>query len=305
MNPVQQFIREAHLIVSTGDNGWDLSDMHFRFRINQNDFETPGDAEIRVFNLSEASLFRVTQEYQTVTLFAGYQGNSAIIFKGTIKQFRRGRENATDTFLDILASDSDIAYNFSTVNQSIAAGNSPKAPIQAAAKAMNLGIRANLDGLNPMLRGKVMFGMARDFIRDSSDTLGASWSVQDGKVQITPLQGYEDGEVVVINSTTGMIGIPEQTDEGVRVRVLLNPYLKIGNVFQLNNKDVTQLQIDDLVAYNSYKAVQYAAHLSAGSDGKYRLFVVEHSGDTRGQEWYSDLLGLSIDQSSNLVESKN
>ena len=41
---------------------------------------------------------------------------------GLIKQVRIGRENGTDTFLNIAAADGDKAYNFAVVNATLAAG---------------------------------------------------------------------------------------------------------------------------------------------------------------------------------------
>jgi hypothetical protein len=37
------------------------------------------------------------------------------------------------------------------------------------------------------------------------------------------------------------------------------------------------------------------------TDGFYRLYQVEYIGDTRGQEWYSELVGLAVDKSSDKV----
>ncbi|MGC8165472.1 hypothetical protein ACP3WT_28400, partial [Salmonella enterica] len=65
---------------------------------------------------------RIEQEFTRIVLQAGYAGNYGIIFDGSVKQVRRGRENQTDTYLDITAADGDSAYNFAVVNTSLAAG---------------------------------------------------------------------------------------------------------------------------------------------------------------------------------------
>ncbi|WP_457832633.1 hypothetical protein, partial [Staphylococcus aureus] len=84
-----------------------------------------------------------------------------------VKQVRRGRENQTDTYLDITAADGDSAYNFAVVNTSLAAGSTVEQHVQAACTAM-APFGVSLDYMfelpkNPLPRGKVMFGMARDF----------------------------------------------------------------------------------------------------------------------------------------------
>lgn len=51
--PGDQWIRKAQLVVtpSLGNEGLDLSDMHFQFEITAADRETPNVAIIRIYNL--------------------------------------------------------------------------------------------------------------------------------------------------------------------------------------------------------------------------------------------------------------
>ena len=55
-------------------------------------------------------------------------------------------------------------------------------------------------------RGKVMYGMARKYMRDTAKQTGTSWSIQDGKVQMVPVRGYLPGEAVVLTAETGLVG---------------------------------------------------------------------------------------------------
>ncbi|WP_457818986.1 hypothetical protein, partial [Staphylococcus aureus] len=72
--------------------------------------------------------------------------------------------------------------------------------------------------------------MARDFMRGAARTAQAVWSIQDGKVQLVPETSYRPGLIPVITSETGMIGLPEQTQNGITVKMLLNPYVKISQL---------------------------------------------------------------------------
>ena len=53
------------------------------------------------------------------------------------------------------------------------------------------------------------------------------------------------------------------------------------------------------MAYNQYTGVQNLAQVS--TDGLYRVFVAEHSGDTRGSEWYTDLTCLAVNPQTQQV----
>ena len=111
----QQYIRNASLIVADAQgNGLDLASLRIVFKVKKSSAQTPNSAIIRVYNLSDNTAKQIREEFQSVTLQAGYQSNFGLIFKGNIKQVRFGRENSTDTYVDIAAGDGDQSYNFST-----------------------------------------------------------------------------------------------------------------------------------------------------------------------------------------------
>lgn len=318
-----QFGRRASLIVAGGADALDLSDFHFRFQVLAADSETPNTAVIRIYNLADVTVRKMTAEYTRVILQAGYDAAFGVIFDGTIKQYRVGKENTTDKYLDILAADADLAYNFGVVNATLAAGTTPVDRAKATAEAMGLSIGQidakilETSGIIPQPRGKVLWGMGRAHMRNIADTLRATWNINGGKVNITGLQGYLPGEAVVLSAATGMIGIPEQTDQGVKVRTLLNPRLRLGGLVQIDNALVNQIKQADLRAdgtfterklpqgqinYNSWgKGVSFPANVT--DDGFYRAYVIEYVGDTRGNEWYSDVICLAVDISAQQVRA--
>ena len=86
-----QWIRKAQLVVtpSLGNEGLDLSDMHFRFEVEAADKETPNVAIIRIYNLLPDTEQKILNqsEFNGVILSASYEnGAFGTIFKGTIKQ---------------------------------------------------------------------------------------------------------------------------------------------------------------------------------------------------------------------------
>lgn len=292
-----QWIRKVSLIVSgTGGDGLDLSAFRVVFEVNQSDFETPNNAAIRVYNLSDDTANKVKKEFTRVTLQAGYRdGAFGIIFDGTIKQACKGRDSQTDTYLDIFAADSDEQYNFGMVNSSIKAGTSPDAQAKAIISEMGAqpGDIQFDTGLQDNIRGKTKFGMARIQLRNLARSGKSSWSLQNGKVVIQPLKGYSKGEAVVINSQTGMVGLPEQTEDGIKITCLLNPKIVIGTQVQLNEKSVQRAR----VSLNPTEVNQFEeAFPPVTSDGFYFVMVNEQRGDTRGNDYYSILTCLAVNK---------
>lgn len=316
----QQFLRGVNLFVKNEQIGRALAqadsdqpDLRIRFKTDQQDAESPDHASIRVYNLSDDTIREIRKEYDSVVLQAGYRnGSIGTIFQGTIRQFRIGRESNVDSYLDLLVSDGDVGYNFGFMSSTLTAGQNLGDAVSAAGKAMGIPIdEANLPNLTgaQFLRGKVQFGMARSMMRDAARSVDATWSILAGKIEMIPLTGYLPGEAVELNSLTGVIGVPELTDQGVHVRTLLNPKLRVGGLVRINQGDIITLfqrTGSDPTRFDSFKAVG-GAGLGTGfglpilaADGLYRVYVVEHSGDTRGHEWYSDLICLAVN--SNQVD---
>ena len=281
MEHAEQYIRQCKLIVSGGGSGIDLSQLRIVFSVKKEDAETPNKANIRIYNLARDTAKRIKEEFDHVTLEAGYKVNSGVIFDGNIIQVRYGREGGTETFVDIEAGDGDEAYNFATISKTLAAGSTQAQQIDAASEPMTgKGVQRGFTCEMPqeaLPRGKVMYGMARDYLRRSAQTTGSTWSVQDGKLQFVKLTDTLPGKAVLLNSKTGMIGAPEKDDGGLRVTCLLNPTLRIGGKVKLDEAGIGG---------------------NGEDDGVYRLLTVEHKGDTFGNEWYSNLECLDVNESA-------
>ncbi|MGY2438552.1 phage protein [Pseudomonas sp. SDO52101_S400] len=295
---VPQYLRQISLKVGDADDALDLSDMRIRFAVRRGDFKTPNSADIRVYNLSENTVQRIQKEFERVVLQAGYAGNYGVIFDGTIKQVRRGRESQDTTYIDITAADGDSAYNFAVMNVTLASGSTANDHLEQVLSSMKS--RGITMGEAPELsetrlpRGKVFYGMTRDFLDILGKTQDVSWSIQDSKLTLIPNNAYLPGEAVVITSATGMVGLPEQTQNGINVRTLLNPGIRIGKRLQINNTSIQQYRYGLSInsgASNSF--VKQQAKIA--DDGFYKAIVVDHYGDTRGNEWYTDTICLAID----------
>ena len=138
-----------------------------------------------------------------------------------------------------------------------------------------------------------MFGMAQDQMRVLADSTLTTWSIQNGKVNVVKKDGYLPDEAVVLNSQTGLIGLPEQTQDGINARCLLNPKLKVSGRVQINNASIQRAAMS-----LQYTAINYFP--SVAEDGFYRIVVIDHEGDTRGDAWYSDIVCVAIDETVSL-----
>lgn len=291
-----QYLRKIELIVSDDlGNGINLSPMRITFSIVKKDSQTPNSARISVYNLSQETETKIKKEFTNVLLQAGYDSNFGVIFKGTIKQVTSGREGGVDTFITIYGGDGDIPYNTAVVNATLDVAT-PNDQIAAAFGPMYdagalQGYIAPIDGQS-LPRGKVMFGASRDYLKQNTESSDASWSIQDGKTQVVKNTEVLPGKTFVLNTSTGLIGSPSLTTDGLEARCLLNPNLKIAGTVQIDEKYI-QITPPDQNADDSENNSNNSAALSA--NGMYRVFTITHSGDSRGNDWYSDFTALQID----------
>jgi hypothetical protein len=312
-----QYLRKAALYAIKGGNvALDLSNLHFRFQTVQDDQESPANCSIRIHNMSASTLIGLRAEYNRVVLNAGYENaDYGLIFDGTIKQFRVGRESDNTTnYVDLLISDGDIGYNWAFSNKVLSSGLSQKQILdKIIADTQTYGLKGNTSNVpgtgGTLPRGKVLFGLTRGLIRSQVQNLGSSWSIQNGTIQVIPLDGYLPGQVVRLNASSGLIGRVEQTQDGIKARCLMNPRLVVGGAVQIDNASINQTFAQDpsltkgrgQLAYNKWAEVQQFADIAA--DGLYRIYVAEYVGDTRGQEWYTDITCLKIDPATNKVKN--
>ncbi|MGX6999917.1 phage protein [Caballeronia sp. KNU42] len=309
-----QFGRKASLVVSAGVQpgapGLELSELRFKFFTRVADEQAPNTLYVRIYNLSAGTVNKIGKEFNSITLQAGYEngGNYGVVFQGTIKQTATGRERSVDNYVDVWAADGDEFYNFAVISLALKAGQTPEQVINAIQSAPSVngvsalpfagdasGLIAGAGGgtAQALSRGKSLFGMTRDYARDWSNKYGYSWSMQNGQFVVVPITGYRPGEAAVLSSTTGLIGIPEATADGVKARALLNPLIRIGCLVQIAQSDINQIttQQQGLTYSPAVATVTTAA-------GFYRVLVAEMSGDTRGNDWFSDLTCLAVDISA-------
>lgn len=310
----EQYLREIKLVVyGTNLNGLDLSNLRIKFSVKQTDSQSPNTADIRIYNISAETALSMLVNLNPppgigfstpgrVVLQAGYQSNFGVIFQGNIKQVILGRESATDTFVDIVAGDGHLAYNYAIVNTTLAAGSSQSNQINAAATSMSP-YGTGLGYISPLQqtklpRSKTMYGNARNYLRAVSQSSNQTWSIQNEKITFIPKTSYLPGTAVVLTSKTGLIGTPQQTNEGVNVKCLLNPIIRVGGRINIAEATIQDFKIN---LANPNSPANIAPPLT--QDGTYYVLTLEQQGDTRGVEWYTSIVAITESISTNPINS--
>ncbi|PWT77516.1 MAG: hypothetical protein C5B60_02465 [Chloroflexi bacterium] len=300
----------AGTVITTQTEG---QDFRMTFKIRHPDNMSSPSAEITVYNLSKSTARDVIHEFDQVVLMAGYMtGHYGIIFKGTIKQYKIGRESAVDSYLKIFASTGDIERNFATSSGTL------DDPSWRQRQEVLYG---DLHRENPHLekgqfedpapdflknafmpRPYVRWGSAADEMREHARSTQQTWYWEHGQLHCLPSTAYRRGEIIVINPGTGQIGAAEVTQDGIFIKCLLNPNIYVKSLVQLDSRTFNQYFVP---GGNQLKG-QFGAHwptragiapimASVDEDGTYCVMVVDHEGDSRGLPWYSNLVCTNQD----------
>ncbi|MDF0491604.1 hypothetical protein PX554_26165 [Sphingomonas sp. H39-1-10] len=289
------YIRKATLLLGDDQRAIDLSQLHYKFSVKMADVTHPQYAVFRIYNMSDDTKAQIkANEYRKILFSAGYEnGQFGTIFDGEVIQGLSGRESPVDTYLELLCAVGHSSYQ-AGMNQTLAAGASSGDVAQAAAAAMGRPLLdQSTDNGVKMPRGQVLYGPAHEVLTTAATESGATWHYEASGVAVIDAQKPKAGDDIPINMHTGMVGWPLQTQEGVNVRCLLNPRIAVGLVIDLYNSSIQQAQISPARNF-----VNTLPKLDPG--GKYKVYYFEHSGDTRGNEWYTDIIGLSLSNAGGL-----
>lgn len=270
------------LVTSKQGTALDVSDLRCTFDIRKSLTPQPNFSSVIIYNLNMETENQVIDEGNTVIVEAGYEGEQyGVIFQGEVVQPIRGKEDGVTYKLILQSLDGDRFLNFGHVAISVPKGQSARSQVDIVTSQANIpsqlgSISDNLQ-TGQLTRGKVFFGMTKDYLRQLAQSSSATFYLEDGKVNLITAQDYPPNEIVDLTPESGLIGTPMQTDFGMSFKCLLNPRLKINSLVRINSS---------LIQAQTFQFGQVPRGLDAS--GIYRIIGMRHNGDTRGDSWYTE-----------------
>lgn len=302
-----QWLRKIELMVYASDKdkgaGLDLSNLRIDFRLTKQTNSAPNFLDAKVYNLAPETMNKIRQ-FKKVKLSAGYKSNFGLIFDGNVVLYISGKENAVDSVVQIIAGDQDIKINNSVALLSFDAGALESDQLKAALQhakhevgEINTGTESQ-----PTLRSSHYLGTVSNFIRRITNATDTDFYVDDGKAYVIPRSGYRKGEIVKLSPTTGLVGFPKVTPSGIEATCLLNPRLRIAGLVQIDTSLLSGVSFvpgsTDSAPFSSSGSMQFGPTASAFSfqgasvdpKGQYKILLLSHHGDNRGNPWYSEMV---------------
>lgn len=321
MSGNSQFIRKWGLYVASGSTGAGVAisqgsddpgseSLQLRFEIHQADAQQLANhGTIRVWN-PPADVVGKMKQFTWCVLEAGYKyGKYGVIFQGFITYYKYGHESAVDSYLDLTVTDADLGIHFTTINKTLMPGaNSAVQQTQAIIAEMQKNGVTPPDSIpqgGPVHpRATVLYGETSNEMENIRKTNSWLWSVQNGKFQVNVNDIAAAGVGVTLDALSGLVGWPTVVPDGIEARCLLNPSIFIKQQVKIDNAAINTSRGTGLDTNVSELMVTTAPNAAptffapTSTDGTYIVFVVEHHGDTRGNDWYTDLVLWAVDSKS-------
>lgn len=302
IDPLQQktyeklFGRKYRIVISDKSGiGLDISQLHVTFDITKKMTADCVVSSIIIYNLNTFTESKIIQDGARITVEAGYEGSFGLIYDGDIIQAIRYKENGTDYVVKILAMSGDRFLNEGFEALSISRGQTKRQVIENVTNGVpsgegKLGSISKTFDKQRYIRGKVVFGGAADYLKQLARSDSADFYIADGTINLTSMKDLPEGEILHLDSTSGLIGTPSQTQTGCDFRTLLTPRIKLNSLVHIDLKNIQELE------YDRGTASVYLLDKS----GVFRIIEIHYSGDTRGTQWYCEC--KSINQSGNLPQ---
>ena len=298
-NYYQEFAKEQ-----SSDKIFDVSDLRIQFSIRRCALYYPNQAIIQIYNLNADTENAIIQQGYRVVVEAGYQSNYGQTFDGTIIKCIRSKQNGVDFVLSILAIDGDQFLNEGFCSFSYAKGQTARDVVNGACnKASNpisLGYASPALDSIVLSKGGNVYGQPKKTLADMAKTINGTWFIDNGKLYMFSYSDSADKlpggltQAVELNPKTGLLGNPQQVNYGVQARCLLNPKIMPYGLIHIPSRYITE-QMAQIGTFSQGLPYPY----TLDPNGIYRVCSVTFTGDTRGNEWYSDV--VAVDQGGDMM----
>lgn len=297
---------------TVSNSTWDTEALRLTFEIQQVVLGEYWYADIAVYNLAPGAHLQI-QAGDPVSLTAGYQSpvsEQPLVFQGHVFQPLWERVSATDYRLLLHCFIGKWEDEQGTVSVQFSSDLSVADQVRQVVKEFNrkYGTTTNaapllIESLDPKLegskktRGSSFFGVPRLFFDYVAVDHGLQYWMSWNGINLQSLAPQSDLPNVVfappqggtsqLTTTDGLtkytlIGFPQQTQEGIGFRTLLDSELALGTLVKLDYSSLRRL---------TYSPGQPPPRVDP--DGLYVVAGIRHLGDTRGPEWYSEVTAVT------------
>ncbi len=206
----------------------DVSNLDFEFEVLMTLKPEPNKCTLTLYNLNKDHRAQLLKRNRpsasssktvgvSVQIEAGYVGNTSVIFSGDLGEVG-GQRQVIDRKITLSGQDGGRAYREAQIDVTFAKGTLLSTVLRQCAEALGLGLGnvanfeadAQIEGIGATLPAQMSLSgsVAKQLTRLLS-SMGLTWSVQRGNLQVLSRGKPLDLGAVRISPTTGLLGSPE------------------------------------------------------------------------------------------------
>lgn len=252
--------RICYIQIQTPDGDKEIHGLALKGRITRKMSETGSDCDISIANLSREDVEYLTtytspyvdqSKKKKINVFAGYESTGvAMIFSGDI--YSALPDGLPDTWLNIKAKTNYFEQqNIITYSQSAATTHDIALNIAGqlgydlswqsksqkvidsfnfnGAKAKLLNRLNQLDNFRAFIDNNILYCIDTDDEPPEGDEETGYYTEQPSSTR------KSKGTIKIINQDSGLIGLPQPDEYGVKIKVLLDPSVALGDWFKLES----------------------------------------------------------------------
>lgn len=275
----RRYLRTVRAAIGDTDAETRIEQLLIRFEIRHEATDTPASGTIDFFNLADATETRIRDRGEQIRLWAGYGDDPPLIAAGDVRRVERMR--ADQDRITRVHFGGHVALQTSATFQRAYEGTVTVREIVTdivAAMGLELG---PLDAIpeDATVEDVTHGGGARFWLTQRLRPLGVEWYEESGVIrftrQATSVDDRRGDDTVVVSETTGMVGTPTTTDDGVRVRTLLDARITLDTRFRI------------VTAVTGERATEISA-------GEFKAVTVTHAGDNRDGNFHTEIEGRPV-----------
>lgn len=266
-----------------------IENSKIQFEIIKSKNAKENTAKVEIYNLAPNTRKLITEQEALVRIFAGYAQNKGLIEigQGDISKVKHNRDK-TEVVTEIYMAegirkirDNPISISFSS-----------KSKLKLSNILDNLRTKSNnqfdfrlidVDDSKTIDNGYSDLGSLDQILNNLRLQFWFEWSVQNGIITIKGTKKSVANEIMLLTPKNGLILHPESVKHVSRrlekssitkqdrkvnsIQALLQPHLQVNDIIAIESQDLK---------------------------GKYEIQKITHKGDTRGNDWYSDMEVMAV-----------
>lgn len=261
-----------------------IEDCKIVFEIIKSSNPQENNGRIEIYNLSLATRKQIAASNSLVKLYAGYADNKGLIElgQGDISNVRNNRSK-TEIVTQIYIHEGQEKIKVNAVSLSFKGNvrlaeilNDFSAKTGLTFKQIGVGSGAAVQS------GYAAIGSPDTVLDELSQIFKFTWSVQNGIIIIRGNERLSCHEILLLSPSSGLILNPE-TVKKVSRKLAKSPAPLPRDVYSIQAFLQPQLQVHDVIAVESSELA-----------GKYQILKISHTGDMRGNDWYSEMEVVAI-----------